>query len=127
MTPDPFIERPASGLRPPATAQLPLVWPSSLNLPSYVAALETGWSADNVRGAVAAREERGKINADAVAFIESMVDREAKGPPVTLPNGCVVSCIPGYPRWSWDGEVSARVQGNPTRDRPQLRLDTSAS
>ena len=34
-----------------------LVWPAREHLPSYIAALESGWSADNVRGAAAAAEE----------------------------------------------------------------------
>jgi predicted acetyltransferase len=81
-----------------------LVWPAQEHLPSYVAALERGWSADNLRGEVAAREELGRIHADPVAFIAGTVDREAKGLPVTLPDGSVVARIPGYRRWLWDGE-----------------------
>jgi len=81
-----------------------LVWPSAEHLQSYVAALEKGWSADNVRGQVAAREELDRIAADAQGFIASMVDREAKGAPVTLPDGSVVQRIPGFRQWMWDGE-----------------------
>ena len=32
------------------------------------------------------------------------VDREAKGPPVILPDGRTVPRLPGYSRWMWDGE-----------------------
>ncbi|MDP3085101.1 MAG: GNAT family N-acetyltransferase [Rubrivivax sp.] len=81
-----------------------LVWPSALHLPSYVQALQSGWSADNVRGAVAAAEELARIEADAAGFLASMVDREAKGDPVTLPDGSQVRRIPGLRRWMWDGE-----------------------
>lgn len=63
-----------------------LVWPSSEHLPSYVAALERGWFADNVRGAGAASEELAKIIADPVAFIETMVDREAREPRSPVPS-----------------------------------------
>ena len=81
-----------------------LVWPTIKHLQSYVAALEKGWSADNVRGAVAAQEELVRIHADAQGFIDSLVDREALGPPVTLPDGSVVKRLPGFRRWMWDGE-----------------------
>jgi predicted acetyltransferase len=86
-----------------------LVWPSSEHLASYVAALEKGWSADNVRGAVAAREELAKIEADPSAFLRSLVDREAKGAPITLPDGSVVARIPGFRRWMWDGEFCGSI------------------
>lgn len=81
-----------------------LVWPSAEHLPSYIAALQSGWSADNVRGAVAAAEELERIAADPVAFLAGMIDREAQGGPVTLPDGSQVPRIPGVRRWMWDGE-----------------------
>jgi predicted acetyltransferase len=86
-----------------------LVWPSQQHLPSYIAALERGWSADNERGAVAGQEELAKIKVDPVAFVESMVDREAKGAPVKLPDGSVVPRLPGYRRWLWDGEFCGNI------------------
>ena len=86
-----------------------LVWPSYLYLPSYVGALERGWSPDNERGTAAARDELERISTDHVAFIDSMVDREAKGPPVTLPDGSVVARLPGYRRWLWDGEFCGSI------------------
>jgi len=55
-----------------------LVRPTSEHLPSYVAALERGWSADNVRGAIAAREELEQIRTDSAAFLEGMEDLEAR-------------------------------------------------
>ena len=85
------------------------VWPSPEHLPSYVAALERGWSADSTRGEVATREELARIQIDPAAFIESLVDREAKGPPITLPDGSTVSRIPGYHRWLWDGEFCGSI------------------
>ena len=86
-----------------------LVWPAHEHLPGYIAALARGWSADNVRGAAAAQEELAKIKADPSAFIGSMVDREAKGGPVTLPDGSVVPRLPGYRRWLWDGEFCGSI------------------
>jgi predicted acetyltransferase len=81
-----------------------LVWPSLHFLPSYVNALQAGWSADNVRGALAAAEELEQIKKDEALFIASMVDRDAKGEPVKLPDGSEVKRLPGLRRWLWDGE-----------------------
>ncbi|MBT9457053.1 MAG: GNAT family N-acetyltransferase [Burkholderiaceae bacterium] len=81
-----------------------LVTPSLEHLPSYVQALERGWSADNVRGAVAGQEELKKIAVDASAFLASLVDRQALGEPVTLPDGSQVARLPGLRHWLWDGE-----------------------
>jgi predicted acetyltransferase len=86
-----------------------LVWPSFLYLPSYVAALEKGWSPDNARGTAAALDELASIKADPVGFIDGMVDREAKGPLVTLPDGTAVPRLPGYHRWLWDGEFCGSI------------------
>jgi len=86
-----------------------LLWPSQQYLPTYIAALERGWSADNERGAVAGQEELAKINVAPDAFIESMVDREAKGAPVKLPDGSVVPRLPGYRQWLWDGEFCGSI------------------
>ena len=86
-----------------------LVRPAPEYLSSYVAALERGWSPDNVRGATAAREELTKIEADATAFLASLDNREAKGPPVTLLDGSVVARLPGYRRWLWDGEFAGSI------------------
>jgi len=86
-----------------------LVWPSAEHLASYVAALENGWSADNARGADGAREELEKIRRDAAAFLRSLVDREAKGDPIALPDGSTVARIPGYRRWLWDGEFCGSI------------------
>ena len=81
-----------------------LVWPSAQHLESYAAALGTGWSADNVRGPAAAAEQLEGLNADPAAFLESLVDREALGGPVTLPDGSTAARLPGIQRWMWDGE-----------------------
>ena len=86
-----------------------LVWPAAEHLASYVAALERGWSADNERGATATRDELAKIDADPQRFVSSLVDREAKGDPVTLPDGSVVPRLPGYRRWMWDGEFCGSI------------------
>ena len=89
--------------------EMKLVWPSRVYLPGYIAALERGWSPDNVRGEAAAREELERIAADADAFLASLVDREARGGPVTLPDGTAVPRLPGYRRWMWDGEFCGSI------------------
>ena len=86
-----------------------LVRPDPEHLASYVAALEHGWSADNERGVEAAREELSRIQANAAAFLASMEDREAKGPPVTLPDGSTAKRVPGFRRWLWDGEFCGSI------------------
>ncbi|HUR33765.1 MAG TPA: GNAT family N-acetyltransferase [Vicinamibacterales bacterium] len=79
------------------------MWPSRAYLASYRDALHRGWSPDNVRGDTARREELGKIEADADAFLAGLVDREARGGPITFPDGTTVQRLPGYRRWMWDG------------------------
>src|SRR6187549_2964337 len=86
-----------------------LVWPSLEYLPSYVAALERGWSPDNVRGQIAAQEELARIAAGANAFLASLVDREAAGDPITLLDGTKVPRLAGFRRWMWDGEFCGSI------------------
>ena len=86
-----------------------LVWPSQPHLESYVAVVERGWSPDNVRGEAAAREELRTIATDPAVFLAGLVDREAKGSPITLPDGSTVPRLPGYRRWMWDGEFCGSI------------------
>ena len=86
-----------------------LVWPSREYLPGYIAALERGWSPDNLRGEAAAREQLATIAEDADRFLESLVDREAAGAPIALPDGTLVPRLPGYQRWLWDGEFCGSI------------------
>src|SRR5690242_6661269 len=86
-----------------------LVWPSAGYLPSYVDALERGWSPDNVLGAEAAREELGRIAVDPARFLASLVDKDAAGDPITAPDGTTVKRLPGYRRWLWDGEFCGSI------------------
>lgn len=89
--------------------EMKLVWPAREYLPSYVAALERGWSPDNVRGGVAAQEELERITTNPDTFLVSLVDKEGKGGPITLPNGTTVPRLPGYRRWLWDGEFCGSI------------------
>ena len=86
-----------------------LVWPARKHLPSYIDALERGWSPDNVRGLAAAQEELARIKADADAFLASLVDREAAGEPITLLDGSKAARLPGYRRWMWDGDFCGSI------------------
>lgn len=86
-----------------------LVVPSLDRLDGYADALRRGWSPDNIRLEVAAREEMAKIAADPAAFVASLDDREAKGGPVTFPDGSQVPRLPGYRRWIWDGEFCGSI------------------
>jgi len=90
----PLIPMPHSSI----SSQLRLVWPGPEYLPGYVAALQTGWSPNNLRPAVA-QEELLQIHADPARFLEGLVDREARGGPVMLPDGTAVPRLPGYRRW----------------------------
>jgi len=80
-----------------------LVWPSADFLPGYTAALERGWSPDNLRPE-AAREQLARIATDRDGFLRSLVDIEAAGGPIVLPDGTTVPRLPGYVRWMWDGD-----------------------
>lgn len=88
---------------------LRLVRPAAEHLPQYVAALESGWSADNIRLAVAAAEELAKIKADAADFLAQLDDPAARGGPITLPDGRQVPRLPGYRRWMWDGDFCGSI------------------
>jgi predicted acetyltransferase len=87
---------------------LDLVEPTEAHLSSYVAALERGWSPDNLRPELGA-EEVERIARDSALFLAQKTDREAKGPPVTLPNGAVVPRLPSITRWMWDGEFCGSI------------------
>ena len=80
-----------------------LVWPDVAMLDGYVDALRRGWSPNTLR-AEAAQEELAAIARDAAAFVRSLVDREAAGPPIVMPDGSLARRLPGYRKWIWDGE-----------------------
>jgi len=93
----------------PGGNAMTLVWPSMEYLPSYVAALERGWSPDSLRGRVVALEELARIGANAEAFVASLVDKDAVRDPITLLDGTTVPRLPGYRRWMWDGEFCGSI------------------
>ena len=90
------------------SAEVELVWPAEEHLSGYIHALEQGWSPDNLRPE-AAGEHLARIAKDPALFIAEQIDREAKGPPVILPDGLEVRRLPGYARWMWDGEFCGLI------------------
>jgi len=86
-----------------------LITPSLASLPAYVDALERGWSPDNVRGKAAADEQLARIAADPDGFIAGLDDPEARGGPVSLPDGTQVERLPGFVRWIWDGAFCGSI------------------
>jgi predicted acetyltransferase len=88
---------------------LELVRPTLAHLASYRAALERGWSPDNIRREAATRDELAEIEKDPHAFVARMIDREAKGPPIELLDGTMARRIPGIRLWMWDGEFCGSI------------------
>lgn len=86
-----------------------LVWPTLENLQGYTDALNRGFSPDNVRGEIAAREHLAQIAQDAPGFVASLVDRQAAGGPIVLADGSAVPRLPGYQRWIWDGDFCGAI------------------
>jgi predicted acetyltransferase len=85
-----------------------LVWPAAQYLSGYVHALQQDWSPDNLRPQAAA-DELARIARDPARFLSEQVDRDAKGPPVDLPDGSTVPRLPGYSQWMWDGEFCGSI------------------
>jgi predicted acetyltransferase len=86
-----------------------VVVPGLLHLPAYRAALEGGWSPDNVNGAATARRELDSIADNPVAFLASLDDREALGEPIVMPDGTTRTRLPSYRRWLWDGDFCGSI------------------
>lgn len=49
------------------------------------------------------------IREDANGFLRSLVDTEARGAPITLPDGTKAARLPGYFKWLWDGEFCGSI------------------
>lgn len=85
-----------------------LVWPDAQYLSGYVDALQQGWSPDNLRPQTAL-EHLARIETDPNRFLREQVDREANGPPITLPDNSTVARLPGYTLWMWNGEFCGSI------------------
>jgi predicted acetyltransferase len=88
-----------------SSAVVQLVVPSLERLRQYAAALEKGWSPNNLRDVSA--EQLAAIRADAAAFIADLTRRG--GGTVTLGDGRVVPRLPGQVFWIWDGEFCGSI------------------
>ncbi|MDN7179985.1 GNAT family N-acetyltransferase [Caballeronia sp. SEWSISQ10-4 2] len=86
-----------------------LLRPTTALLPSYISALEAGWSPDNVRKEVAAREQLHAIEVNAEAFVDGLDDPSASGGPIPLLDGSPVARLPSIVRWIWDGDVCGAI------------------
>lgn len=84
-----------------------LIRPGPERLPGFVAALHRDWSADTVRGAVAARETLERLDTDPASFFMTADDPQGLGPPVRLPDGTERARLPGLLRWIWDADDGA--------------------
>ncbi len=76
--------------------------PALALLPAYTAALERGWTPDNVRGLAANRESLAGIADDPEGFVALTDNRAGGGPPVTLADGSQAARLPSLQRWIWD-------------------------
>ena len=86
-----------------------LITPAREHLPAYIAALEQGWSPDNVMGKAAADAQLAKIAEDPEAFLAGMDDPEARGGPIPQPDGSFTERLPGITRWIWDGDFCGSI------------------
>lgn len=86
-----------------------LLTPDRAHLPAYVAALEQGWSPDNVLGRAAADAQLARIVEDADAFLASLDDPEARGGPIPQPDGSFTERLPGFHRWIWDDDFCGAI------------------
>lgn len=91
-----------------------LVRPAAAHLVAYEAALRRGWSPDNLRGEAVRLEQLEAIARDPEGFLAGLEDRDARGGPVTLPDGRQMPRLPGFRRWIWDagfcGSIGFRWQ-----------------
>ena len=81
-----------------------LVEPALDYLKSYAAALETGWSPNNVTNVSAA--QLASIREDPAAFV---ADLTRQGGTLALPDGTVVPKLPFMARWMWDGDFCGSI------------------
>jgi predicted acetyltransferase len=92
-----------------------LVTPTLAQLTGYADALKRGWSPDNVSPERTALLHLARIAEDPAGFVNSLTDPDAKGAPITLPDGTTRPRLPGYFLWVWDGDFcgsfSFRWQG----------------
>lgn len=86
-----------------------LIRPALEALEGYAAALRAGWSPFNVGGEAVVRAHLEAIARDAESFLASLEDPEARGGPITLPDGTTVPRLPSVTRWIWDGAFCGAI------------------
>ena len=86
-----------------------LVTPTAARLPSFVAALERGWSPRNVDSERARNDTLARATSDPAAFLREFSDGKADGPPIALPDGTFAPRLPDIARWMWDGEFCGLI------------------
>ena len=102
------LEETGTGLQTMPVETFQLVWPATEYLPGYIHALQQDWSPDTMRPQ-AAQEHLALIAEDPDLFVSQQIDREAKGPRVTLSDGSTVPRLSGFVRWMWDGEFCGAI------------------
>jgi predicted acetyltransferase len=90
--------------RPTVTRPIALRVPDATLLPSYVAALERSWTHNADHDPDDAGRQLASIQRDPAAFLASLQDPEALGPPVELNDGTRVPRLPRARFWMSDGE-----------------------
>ncbi|CAH0304994.1 GNAT family N-acetyltransferase [Roseomonas sp. CECT 9278] len=83
--------------------------PAREMLDAYRDALAAGWAPFNVGGDAAIRAHLAAIAGDPDAFLDSLHDPQARGAPVTLPDGSTVPRLPGFTCWIWDGSFCGAI------------------
>jgi len=78
--------------------------PTTVLLPAFADALKRGWSPDNLAGPDHPSQLLEEIERDPAAFVDALDDPEARGKPITRPDGSIVPRLPGFQRWIFDGE-----------------------
>jgi hypothetical protein len=103
-----------------------LRWPSEAELPGYIDAIERGWSPNTI-DADAGLGELAQLRQDPSGFLASLVDREATGAPIPLPDGSVMSATASY-RGSAGGMLVERFAYPPAHgkgDGLRYRIDVT--
>ena len=85
-----------------------LCWPDATMLASYVDAIERGWS-PHTEVADEGRRELQSIRVDPAAFVRQLVDLDASGPDIPMPDGTFARRLPGYRKWMWDGAFCGSI------------------
>jgi predicted acetyltransferase len=86
---------------------------------SYAAALAGGWLPVSTRPDCG-REHLEAIGKDPAAFVSGLYDPDARGAPITLPDGTQAPRLPGYLMWMWDGDFCGSIGLRWQRGTPAL-------